>query len=182
MDIQKIDLLLQYALAVASEEDDFKNQRLGAIHLIKYVYLADLAYAPSYPIQNLALKIDIIPRNAIKKWVHQFGADTESLLAHVYLTQPLLTAAPGENLNFGQVKIPEEKKENTGSNCREFSSNRKNTKILVQIKQQIQAKLAFKKAQKKHCANSFVAPRYDTVFFRGQEWLDSHEGNAILPS
>ncbi len=236
MDIQKVDLLLQYALAVASEEDDFKNRRLGAIHLIKYVYLADLAYAeqsgfsytqapwifhkfgpwsfevcnriapalksigaedqsfqsryeddvikwsvhPSYPIRDLELKIDRVPRSAIKKWVHRFGADTESLLAHVYLTQPLLTAAPGEYLNFNQVKVAEDAKEYTVQNDRECSSQ-KNHKIMDQVKRQIQAKLAFKKTQTKKCVNSFIEPRYDTVFFQGQKWLDSLEGNPVLP-
>lgn len=44
-DINKIDLVIQYALLVAGEEDDFFNQQLGPIHLIKYVYLADMFYA-----------------------------------------------------------------------------------------------------------------------------------------
>lgn len=43
-DIRKIDLLLQYVLAVAGLEDGWERE-LGMIHLIKYVYLADLAYA-----------------------------------------------------------------------------------------------------------------------------------------
>ena len=37
-------LLLKYALAVAGQEKP-GNRELGAIHLVKYVYLADLAYA-----------------------------------------------------------------------------------------------------------------------------------------
>ena len=44
MNIEKIDKIIQYALAIASRED-FYNRELGPIHLIKYVYLADLAYA-----------------------------------------------------------------------------------------------------------------------------------------
>lgn len=43
--INNIDLLLQYALLVAGEEDDFADRQLGPIHLIKYVYLSDLFYA-----------------------------------------------------------------------------------------------------------------------------------------
>ncbi len=43
-DTQKIDRLLQFILATAGQED-FPNRELGEIHLIKYVYLADLAYA-----------------------------------------------------------------------------------------------------------------------------------------
>ena len=39
------DLLLQYVLLVAGAKDKQIDRQLGPIHLIKYVYLADLAYA-----------------------------------------------------------------------------------------------------------------------------------------
>jgi hypothetical protein len=42
MDINKVDLLLKYILAIAGRED-YGNREVGPIHLIKYVYLADLA-------------------------------------------------------------------------------------------------------------------------------------------
>ena len=45
MDTAVVDKIMQYALAVAGEADDWKDRDLGPIHLIKYVYLADLAYA-----------------------------------------------------------------------------------------------------------------------------------------
>lgn len=45
IDTDKIDLVIQYALLIAGEEDNYSDQQLGPIHLIKYVYLADLAYA-----------------------------------------------------------------------------------------------------------------------------------------
>lgn len=41
----KIDLIIQYALLVAGEQDNPFDRQLGPIHLIKYVYLADLYYA-----------------------------------------------------------------------------------------------------------------------------------------
>jgi hypothetical protein len=41
----RIDLILQYVLLLAGQEDDFRDRDLGPIHLIKYVYLADLAFA-----------------------------------------------------------------------------------------------------------------------------------------
>lgn len=44
-DLSKVDLLIQYSLLVAGEEDDFMDRDLGPIHLLKYVYLADLAHA-----------------------------------------------------------------------------------------------------------------------------------------
>lgn len=46
--IHKIDELLQFALLTAGQEDDFMNRDLGPIHLIKYVYLADLTYAETH--------------------------------------------------------------------------------------------------------------------------------------
>jgi hypothetical protein len=48
MDIRRIDKIIQYSLLVAGDEDDFFDRQLGPIHLIKYVYLADLDYAASH--------------------------------------------------------------------------------------------------------------------------------------
>jgi hypothetical protein len=42
MDINKVELLLKYILVAAGQED-LGNREVGPIHLIKYVYLADLA-------------------------------------------------------------------------------------------------------------------------------------------
>jgi hypothetical protein len=47
MDINKVDLLLKYILAAAGQED-YGNREVGPIHLIKYVYLADLAFAEKH--------------------------------------------------------------------------------------------------------------------------------------
>jgi len=44
LDAQKLYQLLQYILTVAGKAD-FYSRELGTIHLIKYAYLADLAYA-----------------------------------------------------------------------------------------------------------------------------------------
>jgi hypothetical protein len=44
MDIYKVDLLLKYILAAAGQEG-YGNREVGPIHLIKYVYLVDLAFA-----------------------------------------------------------------------------------------------------------------------------------------
>lgn len=45
MNAEHVDLILQYALLRAGEEDVSFERQLGPIHLLKYVYLADLAYA-----------------------------------------------------------------------------------------------------------------------------------------
>jgi hypothetical protein len=47
MDVSRIDLLLKYTVAAAGQEDAGKRE-LGPIHLTKYVYLADLAFAESH--------------------------------------------------------------------------------------------------------------------------------------
>lgn len=41
----RVDQIVQFALARAAHEDEWALRELGPIHLIKYVYLADLAYA-----------------------------------------------------------------------------------------------------------------------------------------
>ena len=45
MDLEKVDKLIRFVLLVAGTEDDFRSRSLGQIHFIKYVFLADLAYA-----------------------------------------------------------------------------------------------------------------------------------------
>jgi hypothetical protein len=45
MDPARVDLVVQYALLEAGRQDDFYDRELGPIHFVKYVYLADLAYA-----------------------------------------------------------------------------------------------------------------------------------------
>ncbi len=48
MNKKRIDALLVYILLEAQKSDDFKERSLGPIHFIKYVYLADLAYAETH--------------------------------------------------------------------------------------------------------------------------------------
>lgn len=45
LDHRRVDLLLQYTLVRAAQEDDWRDRELGPIHLLKYAYLADCAYA-----------------------------------------------------------------------------------------------------------------------------------------
>ncbi|HKY21625.1 MAG TPA: hypothetical protein VJM31_10425 [Vicinamibacterales bacterium] len=45
-DAHRADLLLEFILAVAAQEDEWRDREMGPIHLVKYVYLGDLAYAP----------------------------------------------------------------------------------------------------------------------------------------
>lgn len=47
MDAQRIKKLIGYILACAGQQD-FPDNELGPIHIIKYIYLADLAYAEEH--------------------------------------------------------------------------------------------------------------------------------------
>jgi len=45
MDLDRVDLIVQYALARAGLSDDWEERERGVTELLKYVYLADLAHA-----------------------------------------------------------------------------------------------------------------------------------------
>jgi hypothetical protein len=45
MDSKKVDMIVQFALALSGEAEDFKDRELGPIHLLKFIYLADLAFS-----------------------------------------------------------------------------------------------------------------------------------------
>ncbi len=47
MDIKKVNLLLKYILVAAGQEG-YGSREVGPIHLIKYVYLADLTFAEKH--------------------------------------------------------------------------------------------------------------------------------------
>jgi hypothetical protein len=234
MNVQKVDLIIQYALAYAGEQD-YGERELGPIHLLKYIYIGDLAYAernqgesftgiswrfhkfgpwsfeaferiqpallevgakekrithPKYEddILRWELKdeslLDTAEKQlshevtfAIQKAVRNFGADTPSLLNYVYLTRPMLTAAPGDDLDFINAinieptvttstlnTIPLDKKE-----------QKKRKKKLKELRERIQNKIKMK-ASEKNLVSPTPAPRYDKVFCSGIEWLDDLAG------
>ncbi len=165
MEQARISTLLEFALATAARKDVF-HRELGEIHLLKLIYLADLAYARQHDGKTLsevpwvfhdfgpwdkALHLFLVaqlatglyrterkasvmgeytryalaeededtieerfreldrslPREATTAiaWaVHQFGTDTQSLLHHVYVTEPMLRAAPEEPLAFSGLR------------------------------------------------------------------------------
>jgi len=234
MDLHKIDILLQYALLVAGEGDEIFDRQLGPIHLIKYVYLADLAYAeihngetftgvkwrfhkfgpwcpvvferiqpalnaveatkktvsnPKYEddfvrwsLTNDELAAELVASLpfhlaiAIKQAVSAFRADTASLLNHVYLTKPMLKAAPGEVLDLSPEKDKEIPPESPAKP--ELKLNEENKRRLQDLKNRIQARLKEKKEHPKLLAPD-PPPRYDEVFAQGQACLDSLAGAPL---
>ncbi|HDR15450.1 MAG TPA: hypothetical protein ENN79_08250 [Desulfobacteraceae bacterium] len=45
MNTNRVDKIIQFALLVAGEADEYRDRELGPIHIVKYVYLADLDHA-----------------------------------------------------------------------------------------------------------------------------------------
>jgi len=45
INMSNIDLIIQFVLLVAGDEDNYFDRQLGPIHIIKYAYLADLSFA-----------------------------------------------------------------------------------------------------------------------------------------
>jgi hypothetical protein len=244
MDQKRVDLLIQYILSVAAQGwGDYDDKEVGRIHIIKYVYLADLAFALRNGGQTftgipwrfhhfgpwdgeLCKRIDpacqaigghkrIItdtPYDDFDRWsvedehltdqlskqlppavvfaidvsYRQFTTDTYDLLDHVYSTIPMRHAAPGETLPFdiAAQKHGQQIKEN--EELRQYqppkltAKQQKKRKLAFRdLKNKIQAKLADKKKSGRAGFVKPSAPRYDELFWKGQEWLDSLAGEPL---
>ena len=154
----RISQIVRFALARAKQEDH-GFQDLGVIHILKLLYLADLAYARTHggatftevpwiffhfgpwereswgfcgtvldapeiekrarggaferttfrlvneeEADHLYQELDrTLPSEVSRevRWaVHEFGTDTKRLLHHVYKTEPMLRAVPGQPIDF----------------------------------------------------------------------------------
>jgi hypothetical protein len=232
MNTEAVDQIMQYALAVASEAEDWRERELRPIHLIKYVYLADLAWAsrngetytrapwrfykfgpycldvlervsPAMEAINaihrtfpsdyrdedircwkssdrrdleIGERLPPLIQNALKREVMEWGSDTKGLLHHVYTTSPMLNAAPGEDLEF------------RGTSPRRPPAEKRPLPTARQIKKR-QAKIAdVREKLEERRANRpprrskpMIDPRYDDVYSKGVEWLDSLAGDPVEP-
>lgn len=239
MNATRVDTLIQYALAVASREDDDRDRELGPIHLLKYVYLGDLAYAEknagqtytgadwefyhfgpwSQPVHDriepataaidaavrtfgwqgarkegesiryratdtdlaasLESNLPLHVTSAIKKAVHAFTSCTPELLHHVYLTRPMLSAAPRDRLDFTppeQPDIPRPEEEKLPLTAKQM---KKQAAKLQAARERVQEKLKEKRANRKGRSKLTPTPRYDEVYENGMRWLDSLAGSAL---
>jgi hypothetical protein len=238
MNISRVDKIIQYALLVASEEDDFRDRQLGPIHLIKYVYLADLAYSKKHegntftgvkwqfykfgpwaqevnqriepallcidtdkktfpsnygdrdewvrwraiddtPIADIERELPFVVISNVRRFVHRFGQSTPDLLAYVYSTEPMLSAAPSEYLNF--KSLSKNKEENEPEKEHKAPLSKKKQKLLKAKMRELKS-LSKKKLddrRKNALVKPPITPRYDKVYFEGVEWLDSLAGTAL---
>ena len=237
LDERRTDLLLQFILITAAKQEDWHDRELGPIHLLKYAYIADLAFAernagqtftgaawqfyhfgpwqseihnriegalsrlnahqkrfPSryegdfvrYALSGdpdivlLRLIENEIPlgvAGTVESAMHEFGADTASLLQHVYLTRPMLRAAPGEVLDLSPEPVATEESGVTVSDPMTKAQRRRRTAVIKELKSQVRKRLD----ARRKIREARPAPRYDEVFEAGTNWLDSLAGEPIRP-
>jgi hypothetical protein len=228
MDASKVDLVMRYALALAAREDQPFARRLGAIHLIKYVYVADLAFAQrnngqtftgadwtfyhfgpwSQPVferiphvvheiaavehwfaskydkdsvrwalpdddhaEEILAKADrelpVEVASALKRAIRTIGNDTPALLHAVYLTPPMLRAAPRERLSFENLPpLPQKPSEE-----KPFTPTAKQLKKQKEALRALQEKIRSIPRRSSRTA-PVPPPPYDEVFEEGVRWLD----------
>lgn len=230
----RIHKLLQYALAVAFENEDWDRRELGPIHLIKYVYLADLAYAEAHGgetytgipwrfhkfgpwnevvfleidtalaaigadkkqisgqydddffrwrntdpelVDRLQRDLNILPALAIQNAVRKFGSDTEGLLDFVYKTEPMLRAAPGEELDFRILREPLQASDGEQDISRSLSQGqqKRRKKKVADLKEELKKRFQKKqeRIRRQERDSTQPPPRYDGVYHEGVAWLDS---------
>jgi len=240
MNTKKADLLLQYALVIASENDEHADRQLGPIHFIKYVYLADLVHAQQHGGQTfteaawqfhkfgpwsaevfnriepalseigatktqvshpkyeddfvrymlgddelatqLTSQLPISVSLAIQRAVRSFGSDTASLLDHVYLTEPMLRAAPGEHLDLSPSCHPENSYPESSEREPQVSLSRKEKEARKKKLQNLRA-LIRERLEERKKNPEFVLPdpppRYDEMFQKGLACLDLEAGPPL---
>jgi len=96
-------------------------------------------------------------------------------------------ASPGETLSFDIVADAFENQESEEDALRTYQRPQLNAKeqktrkpTLMALRDKIQARIA---AEKKTTRKGFVKPtppRYDALFWKGQNWLDSLAGEPII--
>ncbi|HEC99585.1 MAG TPA: hypothetical protein ENN18_04295 [Proteobacteria bacterium] len=245
MNQKRVDLLIQYVLAVAAQGwGDYGDREIGPIHIIKYVYLTDLAYATKHDgetytgipwkfhhfgpwsvelfkrIEPAALAIGAhkrtitdTPYDDFDRWsldddhlqnelaeqiggislatygyFRRFGMDTYDLLDYVYSTVPMLHAAPGELLAFDiaaeiskQDLEEQEKLKQYHPEKLTARAQKKKKQAFNALKKKIQTRIAENKKQRRENYVTPTPPRYDDLFLKGQEWLDSLAGEPVEP-
>lgn len=239
-DLSRVDRVLQYALLVAGEQDELSDRKLGPIHLLKYVYLADLLHAKKHKgatytgiewkfhkfgpwSQSVNERIEpalnaigadkqslpsdygekqdwvrwyLRDEHRLKEKEHQlplairshlrgdilkFGKDTQGLLHHVYSTKPMLSAAPGEHLDFSvAADAPDDK--SAPKQLRMDSLSNKKKKKFKERMHELQEKYKNRQQKDRELISPVKSPRYDDVYYEGVAWLDSLAGEQFSES
>ncbi len=80
---------------------------------------------------------------SIQNAVPKFGNDTEGLLDFVYKTEPMHRAAPGEKLNFSNLRQPQHPVEDDQDISRPLSQGqlKRRNKIIAALKEELKNRL-----------------------------------------
>ncbi|NQU63921.1 MAG: hypothetical protein HQ517_06520, partial [SAR324 cluster bacterium] len=129
---------------------------------------------------ELKKELPIFVTSAVKKAVKEFGSDTPGLLNNVYLTRPMLLAAPKEKLDFTPEEVEPLEERTPAVTPAKLSTKEKKIKEkkFNDIKARLRAKLE-ENRQKKKRRYVVVEPRYDDIYFEGVKWLNSLAGPPI---
>jgi len=126
---------------------------------------------------ELEKKLPIHIALSVKQAIREFSNDTASLLHHVYLTEPMLRAAPGESLDFSCIATSRF----LGS-AERGEQDKAPKKIRKEQIEELRAHIREKVRARKKTVR-LVRPDppviYDDVFFDGMEALDSLAGDSI---
>lgn len=232
IDPDRVDMVIQLAMAAAAR-NDFGEQELGPIHLLKYVYLADLAFAEKnhgvtftgadwrffkfgpwsasvneriapavraieahertfsshkfdgerlrwsldhdadHVLRKLELALPLPVVSAVKAAVREFAGDTSSLLNHVYMTRPMLHAAPDEQLRFDTAEPEAEPLLATEETSLTEKQKKRRREAMQRLKEELRGR------PRRQFAPVMPPPVYDDVFAAGVRALDADAGEPI---
>lgn len=231
LDPARLESVYQATLALAAEADGWQDRELGPIHLLKYAYLADLAFAEMgdgktftgtpwrfynlgpwceqafalidpaafavdanrrsfvgdrgqtvrYKVEpgrleELASKLPPTVLGALRRAVREFGNDTNDLLNHVYTTEPMLKAAPGEPLTFSSKPVVETVASPPAeATALSVKARRIRREKLADLRKEMAQRLATPRRGR----IPMPAPRYDEVFEQGRAWLETLAGERV---
>ena len=116
---------------------------------------------------------------SVIRWsVREFGSDTPSLLRHVYMTSPMLRAAPGEPLSFETHPVELVPEPAAISEHDAARAAKRRRKLADRLRERVKSRLAERQRASRETPPT-PPPRYDEVFFDGQAWLDQQAGDAM---
>jgi hypothetical protein len=115
-------------------------------------------------------------RVKLKRDIHKHLKDTDSLLAYVYSTEPMINAAPNEHLDFSLLAETEGSVSDQAQ-ARTLSAKKQKQRLAAM------EKLKIKRKESNAIKQKLVAPvtssRYDDVFDKGLDWLERLDGPSI---
>ncbi|RLB05017.1 MAG: hypothetical protein DRG59_09535, partial [Deltaproteobacteria bacterium] len=114
---------------------------------------------------------------AVKNAIREFTNDTTSLLHHVYLSEPMLKAAPEEALDFSCVS-EQEVAEDRDLEKQDIGLKTFSKKELNELRTRIRDKVKAKK-KSPQLVTPYPSPVYDEVFYKGLQALDALAGDPI---